>query len=69
MEFARPIFQGSFEDTTITTTFLNSYICKTSCTEIHTLFAIFNNEELRNFKVRTTHSILKGIDDGYWKVW
>ena len=23
---------------------------------------------MRNFKVRPTHSILKGIDDGQWKV-
>ena len=65
MKFVRPIFQSLFEDTTITTNFLKSHICSTSSyTEIHTLFAIFNNKELRNFEVRPTHSILKGIDDG-----
>ena len=80
MEFVRAIFQNLFEDTTITTNFLKSHICSTSCIEIHALFAIFNNKELRNFNVRPTHSILnpfwflydnglryervKGIDDG-----
>ena len=68
MEFVRPIFQSLFEYTTLTDNFLKSHICNTSCTEIHTLFAIFNNNELRNFKVGTTHSILKGIDEYYWKV-
>ena len=63
MEFVRPFFQSLFEDITITTNFLKSHICSTSCIDIHTLFAIFNNKELKNFKVRSTHSILKGIDD------
>ena len=63
MEFVRPIFQGLFEDTKITTKFLKSHIFSTSCIEIHILFAIFNKKELKNFKVRPTHSILKGIDD------
>ena len=63
-EFLRPIFQSLFVDTTVTINFLKSHIFSTSCIEIHTLFAIFNNKELRNFKVRQTYSILKGIDDG-----
>ena len=63
MEFTRLIFQGLFEDTQITTNFLKSHIYSTSCIGIHTLFAIFNNKELRSFKIRATHSILKGIDD------
>ena len=58
MEFVRAIFQNLFEDTTITTNFLKSHISSTSCIEIHALFAIFNNKELRNFNVRATHSIL-----------
>ena len=64
MESVRPVFQSLFEDTIITTNFLKSHICSTSCIEIHTLFAIFNNKELGHFKVRSTHSILKGVDDG-----
>ena len=67
MEFVRPIFQSLFEDTTITTNFLKSHIFNTSGIEIHTLFAIFNSKELRNFKVRPTHSKLKGMDDDSWK--
>ena len=63
MEFVWPIFQGLFEDTTITTNFLKSNISKTSYIEIHTLFSIFKNKELRSFKVRLTHNILKGILD------
>ena len=63
MEFVRFIFQGLLEDTIVTTNFLKSHICSTSCIEIHILLAIFNNKELRNFRVRTTHSILKAIDD------
>ena len=54
MEFVRAIFQNFFEDTTITINFLKSHICSTSCIEIHALFAIFNNKELRNFNVRAT---------------
>ena len=53
-----------FEDTTITTKILKSHICDTSCIEINTLFAIFNDKELRNFKVRAAHRIVKGMDDG-----
>ena len=64
MKFFRPIFQTLFEDTTVITNFLKSQICSTFCIEIHTLFTIFNNKELRNFKVRPTQRILKGIDDG-----
>ena len=43
--------------------FLKSHICNTSCIKIHTLFAISNNKELWNFKVRQIYSVL-GIDDG-----
>ena len=68
MEFVRRIFQSLFEDTTINTNFLKSCICNTICIETHKLFALFNNKELRNFKVRRTHSILEGIDAGCWKV-
>ena len=68
MEFVTPIFQSLFEDTTIATNFLKSHICSTFCIEIHTWFATFNKKELRNFKVRLTHSILQGIDHGKWKV-
>ena len=62
MEFVRSIFQILFEDTTITTNTLKSCISSPSIIEIHTLFAIFNNKELRNFKGRPTHSILKGME-------
>ena len=64
MEFVRSIFQSLFEDTTIATNFLKSHICNTLCNETNTLFAIFNNNELRNFKVRPTHSIPKVTDGG-----
>ena len=50
MEFVTPIFESLFEDTTITTNFLKSYICSTSCIEIHTLFVIFNNKESTKFQ-------------------
>ena len=36
--------------------------------EIHTLSSIFNDKELKNFKVRPTPSILNEMDDGWWKV-
>ena len=52
------MFQSLFVDTTI------SKICNPWCIEIHILFTIFNNKELRNFKGRPTHSILKGMDHG-----
>ena len=52
MEIVRPIFHSFFEDTTVTENILKSRICNTSCIEIYTLFAIFNNKELRNFKGR-----------------
>ena len=59
MEFVRPIFQSFFEDTTVTTNFLESNICNTFCVGINTLFATFNQEELRNFG---GYSILKKMD-------
>ena len=58
MKFVGIIFQGLFEDTTVTTSFLKSHICNISFIEFH-MFAKFNNKELRNFKVRPNHSILK----------
>ena len=64
MEFVRPILRSSFEDITVTSNFLKSRICNTPCIEINALFVIFNDKELRNFKVRPTHSILKGMIDG-----
>ena len=64
MEFASTIFWSLFEDTTIPTKFLKSHICNTPCIEINTLFAIFNNKELGNFKVRPNHSTPKGVDAG-----
>ena len=64
MEFVRPIFQSLFEDTTIINNLLKSHICSTLCNEIHTLFPVFINKKLRNFKVRPTDNIPKAIDDG-----
>ena len=64
MEFVWPMLQSLFEDTEITTTFVKSHICSISCIEINTFFALLNNKELRDFKVRPSHSILKVIDDG-----
>lgn len=64
MEFVRPILRSSFEDITVTSNFLKSRICNTPCIEINTLFVIFNDKELRNFKVRAAHRIVKGMDDG-----
>ena len=46
------------------TKFLKGRICNTHCIEINTLFAIFNNKELGNFKVRPNHSTPKGVDAG-----
>ena len=65
MEIVRPIFHSFFEDTTMTDNILKSRIYNTSCIEIYTLFAIFNNKELRNFKGRPTHSILYRMDHGF----
>ena len=64
MEIVRPIFHSFFEDTTMTDNILKSRIYNTSCIEIYTLFAIFNNKELRNFKGRPAHSILNRMDHG-----
>ena len=63
-EFVKTIFLSLFEDTTITTNFPKSHICNTSYIEINTLFAIFNNKGLRNFKIRPNHCILKRMDAG-----
>ena len=62
MEVVRSVFQSFFEGTTIISNFLKGHICNKSLIEIHTLLAIFNNEELRNFKIRSFHTILKGMD-------
>ena len=56
--------QGLFEDAKVTNKFLDSHIFNTSCIEINTLFATFNNTELGNFNLKPTHSILQGMDDG-----
>ena len=63
-EFFRNIFQSFFEDTIITTNFLKCHLYNTSFIEINTLFIIFNNKGLGNFKVRQNHSIHKGMDAG-----
>ena len=63
MEFVMSVFQSILEGTTILTNFLKGHICNKSLIEIHTLLAIFNNEELRNFKVKSSHTILKEMDD------
>ena len=49
--------------------YIHLYICNTlqiytSCIETNTLFAIFNNKGLGNFKVRPNHNALKGMDTG-----
>ena len=54
-------FGRLFKDTKITVRFPKRHICKTN--EINTLFPIFNNNELGNFKVRPNHTILIGIED------
>ena len=46
----------------ITTRSPKRNICNTI--EINTLFAIFNNKGLGNFKDRPNHAILKGMDAG-----
>ena len=51
-----------FEDTKITIRSLKRHIC--NATEINTLFAIFNNKGMGNFKVRPNHTMLKGMDAG-----
>ena len=51
MECVRPIFKILLENTTIITSFLKNHICDISCIEINILFVIFNNKELKNFKV------------------
>ena len=68
MEFVRTIFRRLFEDTTVTTNFLKSNICNTFRFGINTSFANFSNNELWNLKIRMNHIILKGMDDGSWKV-
>ena len=62
----RTIFGRLFEDTKITTRLPKRPICNTI--EINTLFAICNNKELGNFKVRPNHTMLKEMDAGLWKV-
>ena len=64
MEFLRTIFQILFEVTKIITKFLKSHIRSTSCIEINTLFAIFNNEGLGTFEFRRNRSILNGMGAG-----
>ena len=64
----RTIFRSLFEDTKITTKFPKRHIYNTSCIEINTLFAIFINKGLANFKVRPNYNILKGMDADWSKV-
>ena len=75
MEFVKPTFQSLFEDTTVTTNFLKNHVCSTFCIEIHILlyyyinsyihilFAIFNNQELRNFKDQLTEYLKEWMMD------
>ena len=56
------IFRSLFEDTKVTTKFPKRHFCNTSCIKMNTLFAIFNNKGLGNFKVRPTHTMLKRMD-------
>ena len=53
------IFRMLFENTKITTRFPKRYICNTI--ESNTLFVIFNNKGLGNFKVRPNPALLKGM--------
>ena len=59
--FLLGLFLSLFEDITITTNFLKSYIYSKSCIEINTLFATLKNKKLGNFRVRPTYSLLKGM--------
>ena len=54
------VFRENTEDTTSTINFLKSHI-NTSCIEIITLFAIFSDKGLGNFKLRPNYSVLKGM--------
>ena len=58
------IFRSLLKDTKITTIFPKRHICSTSCIEMNTLFAIFSNKRLGNFKVRPSHPILKRMEAG-----
>ena len=51
MEWVGPISKILLENTTIITSFLKNHICDISCIEINILFVIFNNKELKYFKV------------------
>ena len=63
-EFVRSMFQSLFEDTTVTPNFLKIRICDKSCIKTDILFAIFNNKEFGNFKIRLSHGVLEGMNDG-----
>ena len=54
----------AFRSTTVTNIFLKSDICNTLYNEINTLCVTFNDKELEYFKVRPTHSILNGMENG-----
>ena len=62
----RTIFGRLFEDTKIINKFPKRHICNTI--EINTLFTNCNSKELRNFKVRPNHAVLKEMNADLWKV-
>ena len=59
----RNIFGRLFEDSKITTRFPKD----TFVTILTLLFAMFNNKEMGNFKVRPNHTMLKEMGAGLWK--
>ena len=61
----RTIFGRLFEDSKITTRFLKDSFSNNI--DINKLFAIFNNKEMGNFKVRPSHTMLKEMGAGLWK--
>ena len=55
--FVRSIFRSLFDYITNTTSFQKSHVFNTSCIEINTAFAIFNNKGFGNFKVKPNHTV------------
>ena len=58
-EFVGIIFRSLFQYITVAANFQKNLVCDTSYIEINAFFAIFNNKESENFKVRPSYSILK----------
>ena len=58
-EFVGIIFRSLFQYITVVANFQKNLVCDTSYIEINAFFAIFNNKESENFKVRPSYSILK----------